>query len=167
MEHVCEKHLCGGGPTPLQTRAGVVTRKRNLEVTRVEESAHLIMNGFHFQEAGVKTPFRSEYLSHSGPILLVWSHIIMIGFSSSEQGPSYLFLSSPTKTSAQCQASTNPADRPFSGPECSQWVRWQEQWQPLWARHCQCHVRDLSQRSPSFLVSLWQMRTPRPSPSCI
>ena len=71
MEHVCEKHLCGGGPTPLQTRAGVATRKRNLEGTRVEEFAHLIMNGFHFQEAGVKTPFRSEYLSHSGPVLLV------------------------------------------------------------------------------------------------
>ena len=71
MEQVCEKCLCGGGPTPLQTRAGVVTRKRNLEVTRAEEFVRLIMNGFHFQEAGVNAPFRSEYLSHSGPILLV------------------------------------------------------------------------------------------------
>ena len=33
------ERLCIGGPSPLQTRAGVVTRKRNLDVTRVEECA--------------------------------------------------------------------------------------------------------------------------------
>ena len=67
---MCENASASGGPA-LFRQGRVWSPGKEISTLLGLRNVRLMRNGFHFQEAGVKAPFRSEYLSHSCPVLLV------------------------------------------------------------------------------------------------
>ena len=69
--NMCVRNACASGGPALFRQGRVWSPAKEISRLLGLRNVHLIRNGFHFQESGVKTPFRSEYLSHSCPVLLV------------------------------------------------------------------------------------------------